>query len=342
MSFPAADGQGVSGARQYWLTQRSVLWPLLRLCADLLTFRASRRRLSIFVYHGVWAKDDVCRDEAIQVEQFDWQMRLLSRVFNIIPLQQAVEAMKTGTLPKRAVVLTFDDGYENNLSVALPVLQKYQVPATFFITACAVQQGIMWNDLVKEAVYRCGKPVVDLSGLGLGQVSIASANDKTQLVERLLEQLKALRLTQQQHAVALICQQTGVQPNRRLMLTEQQLKQFANTPGVTVGCHTYSHPMLSVCSQDEVLADLQASKAYLQSITGAPVDYFAYPYGKYGQHFFAEHVNLVVQSGFKAAVTTDWGVNEPEDSFYLLKRFTPWDSNPVKFFLRMCLNYRKA
>lgn len=342
MSFPAADGQSETGVKKYLLARNSVLWPLLRFCADVLTFRASRNCLSIFVYHGVWAHDDVCRDEAIQVEQFDWQMRLLSRVFNIITLEQAVDAMRNGNLPKRAVVLTFDDGYENNLSVALPVLQKYQVPATFFITACAVQQGIMWNDLVKEAIYRCDKPLLDLSALKLGQVSIGSAHEKSQLVERLLDQFKALRLSQQQQAVAEICRQTGVQPTRRLMLTEHQLRQFANTPGVTVGCHTYSHPMLSLCSQDEILEDLQASKAYLQNLIGAPVEYFAYPYGKYGHHFFAEHVNLVVQAGFKAAVTTDWGVNEPEDSFYLLKRFTPWDSNPVKFFLRMCLNYRKG
>ena len=342
MSFPAANGQGGSVAWRYLLSKRSILWPALRLLADILTFRASRRRLSIFAYHGVWANDDVCRDEAISVEQFDWQMRLLSRVFNIIPLQQAVLAMQNGTLPKRAVVLTFDDGYENNLSVALPVLQKYRVPATFFITASAVKQGIMWNDSVKEAVYLCNKNELDLTELGFGRVSVSTADDKSQLVDSLLERLKVMRLTQQQEAVALVCARTGVSPDRRLMLTEQQLRQFASADGVTVGCHTFYHPMLSVCSQDEVLADLQASKTYLQDIIGVPVEYFAYPYGKYGQHFFAEHVNLVVKAGFKAAVTTDWGVNEPGDSYYLLKRFTPWDSNPLKFFLRMCLNYRKA
>ena len=342
MKFPAAKGQGESTARQYLLSERSILWPVLRLLADILTFRASRRRLSIFAYHGVWDNDDVCRDEAISVEQFDWQMRLLSRVFNIIPLEQAIAAMENGTLPKRAVVLTFDDGYENNLSVALPVLQKYRVPATFFVTASAVQQGIMWNDSVKEAIYLCSDTTLVLPELGITQVSIATAEEKSALIALLLEQLKAMRLPQQKEAVQLICQRTGVTPARRLMLTETQLRQFSGTEGVTVGCHTFNHPMLSVCSQDEVLADLTASKAYLQDIVGVPVDYFAYPYGKYGKHFFAEHVNLVVKAGFKAAVTTDWGVNEADDSFFLLKRFTPWDNSPLKFFLRMCLNYRKA
>lgn len=342
MNFPAARGQGVSTVRRYLQSDRSVIWPVLRALADILTFRASQRRLSIFAYHGIWDTDDVCRDEAISVEQFDWQMRLLSRVFNIIPLKQAIAAMENGTLPKRAVVLTFDDGYENNLSVALPVLQKYRVPATFFITASAVQQGVMWNDLVKEAIYRCDKAELNMPELGLEQVGICSTAEKSELIDQLLEKLKAMRLQQQREAVALICQRTGITPERRLMLTEQQLRQFASTEGVTVGCHTFYHPMLSVCSQDEVMADLQASKAYLQEIVGEPVDYFAYPYGKYGKHFFAEHVNLVVKAGFKAAVTTDWGVNEPDDSYYLLKRFTPWDNNPVKFFLRMCLNYRKA
>ena len=77
-----------------------------------------------------------------------------------------------------------------------------------------------------------------------------------------------------------------------------------------IGCHTMQHPMLSTISLEAAAEDIQSSKDYLSKVSGQPIEYFAYPYGKYGIDFDEHHAELIKNLGFKAALSTDWGTLE--------------------------------
>jgi hypothetical protein len=88
--------------------------------------------------------------------------------------------------------------------------------------------------------------------------------------------------------------------------------------------------------------EIKQSKDILEGIIDHPVDYFAYPNGKFGQDFYQEHIDMVRNIGFDAALTTDWGaLSEIENDRFKVKRFTPWDKTELKFSLRLAYNYCK-
>jgi peptidoglycan/xylan/chitin deacetylase (PgdA/CDA1 family) len=107
-----------------------------------------------------------------------------------------------------------------------------------------------------------------------------------------------------------------------------------------IGSHTHTHPILSKENHDTALAEIEQSKVILENIINQPVDYFAYPNGKFGLDFDSNHIDMVKKCGFLSALSTDKGVlaNQEIDNFNI-KRFTPWDETEFKFVLRLALNY---
>ena len=87
--------------------------------------RGARARLSILLYHRVAGAPDPLRMACIPERDFEWQMRLVARCFNPLPLSEAVVRLRRATLPPRAICVTFDDGYADNAEVALPVLRAH-------------------------------------------------------------------------------------------------------------------------------------------------------------------------------------------------------------------------
>jgi peptidoglycan/xylan/chitin deacetylase (PgdA/CDA1 family) len=86
--------------------------------------------------------------------------------------------------------------------------------------------------------------------------------------------------------------------------------------------------------------EIDQSRDRLTAILGEPVSLFAYPNGKPGQDYAAEHVRMVREAGFSAAVSTAWGVASTGGDVFQLPRFTPWDRRPARFALRLLLNRR--
>ena len=105
-------------------------------------------RLSILIYHRVLARPDPLFPYEVDAKRFGQHLNLLKRFFTVIPLHDAVHLLARGKLPARAACITFDDGYADNAQVALPILQKHGMCATFFIATGFLDGGQMWNDKV--------------------------------------------------------------------------------------------------------------------------------------------------------------------------------------------------
>ncbi|WP_163834594.1 polysaccharide deacetylase family protein [Spartinivicinus ruber] len=318
------------------VVRRSLQW-----VAQGLSQFANQKRLAILIYHRVLAEPSERGTGMLDASTFRWQMNLINEHFNVLPLSEAIELLQHNSLPPRAIAVTFDDGYADNATVALPILQELQIPATFFVASGFLDGGCMWNDQVSEAIYRTEQTDISLTDLRLQRLSLNTMGDRRQAARYLVKQLKHRPFEQRQQLVAEIVKRSNVVPPKDLMMTSSQVKQL-HQAGMEVGAHTCHHPILQQINKDQAEQEIADSKRQLEAIIGAPVNLFAYPNGKPKQDYGIEHVKMMRRLGFKAAVTTAWGVATANSDIYQLPRFMPWDRQPDKFMARLVLQYRKT
>jgi peptidoglycan/xylan/chitin deacetylase (PgdA/CDA1 family) len=106
-------------------------------------------------------------------------------------------------------------------------------------------------------------------------------------------------------------------------MTVQALRDL-HSRGFGIGAHTAHHPILDYCQPEEVEQEVGAVRETLQGLVGGPIDGFAYPNGRPYADFSRLHVDAVRRAGYRYAVTTHWGVANPQTSPYQIPRFTPW------------------
>jgi peptidoglycan/xylan/chitin deacetylase (PgdA/CDA1 family) len=296
-----------------------------------------RARLSVFIFHRVRARRDPLFPGEPDAADFERAMIWVRRWFNVLAAPDAVHRLSQGRLPERALCLTFDDGYADNFSVALPILRRLELPATFFVASGFLDGGRMWNDGVIEAVRGCTADALDLSAVGLGVHSLGSVGDRRKAIDALIAKLKYLPMGEREKRVADIAAHAGAALPADLMMTSGQVRALCEA-GMTIGAHTHSHPILARTDADEAEREIRVGRERLEALVGEPVSLFAYPNGGPGTDYGAEHVRIVKALGFDAAFSTAWGVAHAGSDLYQLPRFTPWGGNRWKYGVRLAQN----
>lgn len=313
-----------------------------RMLMNLLSPGGAFSRLSILIYHRVLPRPDLLFPTEVDAAIFDRQMAEVAGCFRTMSLMDAVQGLRQGNLPSRAACITFDDGYADNAEVALPILQKYGIPATFFIASGFLDGGQMWNDTVIELVRRQPGSLLDLSAMGLGKFAIDTISQRQKAIASLIGALKYLPIQSRQLQVDEMCARMELMPSKDCMMTSDQVRTLHNA-GMEIGGHTVSHPILARMNATLARAEIANGKAALEDIIRAPVRLFAYPNGKPGHDYLPEHIKIIRDLGFQAAVSTAWGAARSDSDLYQLPRFTPWDRGQTRFMLRMAQNMlRKA
>jgi peptidoglycan/xylan/chitin deacetylase (PgdA/CDA1 family) len=320
------------------LLVRSVL---VRALGAALSPGGANGRLSILIYHRVLAAPDALFPEEIDARRFAEQMELLASAFNVLPLPEAVERLAQGRLPPRAACVTFDDGYADNHDVALPILRRFGVPATFFIASGYLEGRCMWNDTVIHAVRQAQGPTLDLAHLGLGAHHLGSTEERRATVHALLKAIKYQPSDRRAGISESVAAAAKVRDASGLMMTHAQVRSL-HSAGMEVGGHTVMHPILARLSPTDAEREMADGKAQLEGIIGGRIRLFAYPNGKPTEDFGAQHVALAKKLGFRAAVTTAWGAARQSSDVFQLPRFTPWDRQPARFAVRLLLNARRS
>lgn len=298
-----------------------------------------QQRLSILIYHRVLKERDWMRPGETTESQFAWQMKLLQRHFTVLPLLEAVQMLRLNRLPPRAVSVTFDDGYADNATVALPILRQYRIPATVFVAAAYLNGGRMWNDTVIESLRVYGGQALDLSFLEMPAYPTETEELRRKAAYSIIANLKYLEPGRRKKVADYIAEVSDSSLPNNLMLTTEQLLTL-HQQGIEIGGHTFSHPILSCLSPNQARDEIMRGKTELEAIIDNPLRLFAYPNGRPDMDYSQEHVALVKQAGFEAAVSTSWGVSSPRTDFFQMPRFTPWDKSSARFLLRMALNSR--
>lgn len=317
----------------------SVTRSLWRGMLSLASGWPGRPRLAILLYHRVLDKLDPLRAGEPTAHEFEAQMRCISRFFNPISFTEGIQRVRTGSLPPRAVAITFDDGYEDNVSVALPILNQHKLSATFFVSTAYLDGGVMWNDLVIDCIRDTTRPDLDLSDIGLGRYELSDLASRISAVGKVIPSLKYRTPAERHDLAVVLAKRSGVNSTSKMM-TSMQVRNL-RAAGMELGAHTRSHPILASLTREEAIAEIQQGKLDLEKVVGEPIRVFAYPNGKVGRDYGERDVEIVRELGFEGAVSTEWGVAESKSDLFQLPRFTPWDRSQWKYMLRMGWIYRR-
>lgn len=304
----------------------------------LLRVARLRERLVVLIYHRVLREPDPMRDFDVDAAAFDWQMQLLSRAFTVLPLHEALTRLEMGKLPRRAVCITFDDGYRDNHEVAFPILKRWGLPATFFIASGYLDGGAMWNDVVIEAVRRAPGPELDLRVFDLGVHRIADMARRAEVAMTLLLRMKYMESVERAAQAERLAEKVGVALPKDLMMRSEQVRALREG-GMDIGGHTVSHPILTRVSDDDAWREISLGKRHLEDIVGARIVHFAYPNGRPNKDYTEVHVKMAQRAGFKAAFSTAWGSARANMDRWQLPRVMPWEKTPVGFGLRLIRSF---
>jgi peptidoglycan/xylan/chitin deacetylase (PgdA/CDA1 family) len=308
----------------------------IKIFGNLLS--SNQNKLLIIAYHRVLTTPDPLQKSIVDSKRFNWQMKTLSRQFNVLPLTEAARRLASGKLPSRSVCITFDDGYADNFEVAMPILKKWKLPATFFVSTGFLDGGRMWNDTVIESVRGAKGSELDLTQLNLGKYDIGNNNTRMKSISAVLNQLKYLPLSERLNMVEKIAETIGTELPDNLMMTATQVAQLSQY-GMEIGSHTVNHPILNSIPLEQAQKEIMQGKVELEDIISDKVVSFAYPNGRPGQDYNSSHVDAVRKAGFLVSVSTAWGVAKTGVDPLQLPRIGSWESTPNRFSLRLLKAY---
>ncbi len=218
----------------------SAFVPLFRL----LSPSGRRARLSTLRFHRVLPEPDPLFPALPDAARFREILSWLRSWFNVLPLSEAVGRLATGTLPDRAAAITFDDGYADNFTVALPLLRECGLTATFFIATGFLDGACMFNDRIIEAIRGCPLENLDLDSLGLGRHVLLTPRDRRTVIETLIDRIKYLPAPERLAISERVATMAGVKRTPDLMMSSRQVRELRRA-GMQIGAHTVSHPILT-------------------------------------------------------------------------------------------------
>jgi peptidoglycan/xylan/chitin deacetylase (PgdA/CDA1 family) len=236
------------------------------------------------------------------------QLDRLCRFASIVPLRSALEALGDGRrLPPRAVALTFDDGYRDNLDLAVPLLERLQLPATFFLVPGMLSGEVrMWWEVMAWAFRRSRKHEVTWGG----RLLPTGGQRGRRSVRWAVEELKALDQAGRDRMVAELLELLAPegQPDDRSMLLDWHGARELVHKGFCIGSHSMYHTILSRESAEQQVQDLTAARRQLEMKLDTAVDLLAYPNGTRGD-YDTSTIQAARAAGHSHAFTLRPGVN---------------------------------
>jgi peptidoglycan/xylan/chitin deacetylase (PgdA/CDA1 family) len=284
--------------------------------------RLASQKALIFMYHRVAEVDLDPWRLCVTPQHFDEQLQVLKRDANPMSLRQLVQAFQQGKIPDRAVAVTFDDGYADNLYNATPLLEKHGIPATVFITTDYIGQEreFWWDEL--EQLLLAPSILPDRLGLTvqgkpyewqLGEAAVYTQADyqtdreykawEAQPGSRLFfyyavwEVLRRLAVEERRQTLDAILAWANGNPATR---STHRILTLGGASPIEIGAHTLTHSLLSAQSSAQQHTEIQQSKATLENWLNRPITSFSYPFGNYN----AETVAITQSIGFDYACST--------------------------------------
>lgn len=260
-------------------------------------------RAAIVMFHEI-QRD--CRSELMtgtSVELFEYSLGWLQREgWAIVSLEQCLAQLARNDRSRRYAVLTFDDGYRDNVSVALPVLERNNAPFMVYVPTAALTRTLnSWWLGLRELIRSRDDINIDAMGLRFHCPDLRSKRLALRKVDQWVhgdfKRVAALAPTFNKAGISMPAL------NNHYFLDECALQELARHPLASIGGHTTSHAALATIDATSARAELADNRNYLENLLQLPVRHLAYPYGSCGVR--EEH--LAKETGYLSAVTTRHG-----------------------------------
>ena len=240
--------------------------------------------VTVLTYHRIAPPENTDLSPALidaYPADFEAQMRYVAGRYNVVSSWDVVRALREGyTLPPRALVITFDDGYRCFQDTAMPVLQRLSLPVTLFVPTDfpGTPGALFWWDTIHRALQRTTVRQIDIPGLGT--LPLGSAAERVAAYARLVALVERTEEAGAARLVEMVVRQCAVESNReQMMLTWEEITALA-AAGVDVGPHTRSHIVLAQATPERVEAEVAGSWTDLKARIPNALPIFCYPNGK--------------------------------------------------------------
>jgi peptidoglycan/xylan/chitin deacetylase (PgdA/CDA1 family) len=300
----------------------------------------------ILGYHRIAATSRDPYSMCVSPQRFSEQLKILRQHATPMRLQDVVQRMQDDNLPSRAVALTFDDGYKDQLFEAKPLLEKHQIPATVFVTTGYFDSEFWWNELEEILISPVNLPqhlsiLINGERFNWSCVTRDHSNriddSRRNLLLSLYQRMLLIPRQHQQNLLNHLRKWTGAisfqRPSRAL--TCEQVVQLASGNLIDIGAHSVSHPFLNRLSAASQHSEIHESKASLEKLLGQPISGFSYPNGAASERTR----DMVREAGFVFACASYNDVAWRRSNRFYLPRFWigDWDAQTFSRWLHRWL-----
>jgi peptidoglycan/xylan/chitin deacetylase (PgdA/CDA1 family) len=248
---------------------------------------------------------------AVSPVVFESHIAFLSTNYQIISLDDVVAWFSGAiSLPRSAVVITFDDGYRDNYRYAYPILKKYGATATFYVVTDAIGNADpLWTSELRDLVYRARQRYVTLNSIGSERIDLSDEAAKKQTIQTIGRIMRCADKKTRGVIVREMRDKLFGEKNGFLdgvMMSWDELREMKRG-GMCIGSHTMSHPLLPAISQQEAAIEITGSKGKIEEELDAPVVHLSYPNPGEGVHVNEAVKTLVRHAGYLTARTSSKG-----------------------------------
>jgi sugar transferase (PEP-CTERM/EpsH1 system associated) len=301
--------------------------------ANYLRWLSGTNRLTIVGYHRVLPLYEAMhypfQAMVMPKDLFEAQIAHLAKNYCPMSISDAIRLLRAGKLPRRALIVTFDDGYHDNYEHAYPILRRFQVPASFFVVTDFVdgKTGLWWDEVAGriEQILRCrllqsSEDARHLPQWALSIMGKARSPEEAPVIARdLVGQLNRVSSTERRKVFDLLCSIAagfGEATGKKLMLSWKEVKELHDS-GMTIGSHTASHEFLDEAEEAAAWREIHESVTILKQRLNTPARFLTYPAGRCGR----DSSILLRRAGIEAAITSRPGSNNSRTDIYHLKRY---------------------
>jgi len=270
--------------------------------------------------------------------KFEAQMRLIAARFTPITLDDVAAYLRGETdIPRRAVAVTFDDGFRDNYEYAVPILDRYGIKATFYVTVRSIEGPPPWFCRLSRAMQETGKPDW-VAPTGGRTFPLGSAEQRLEAFFAAVRPGGVLSDAEQEEYVRAVERQLEVEPlgpEDGLMMDWPQVAALKDG-GHIVGSHTMTHPNLAHVGAEQARWEITESKRALEERLAAPVVHFSYPSPTLQPHYNEQTVSMTEQAGYRTAVTSDAGpMRRGQNPLSIRRIVVPQDPEALRWALEV-------
>ena len=276
----------------------------------------------ILAYHRIAEDPTDAELLCVTPARFEMQLQILSQLLSPIDLPSLLRRIELGKSCAGMVAITFDDGYRDVLFNAVPLLRKYGIRATCFITSGYIgnPNGFL-SDQVERMFFTNSRLCDDRLRSLIHKSGPIAPHEIIHLYDDIQRRLRKLRPAQKSREfrkLSTLLDHSGRGMPNRSVLTKKQL--VALSADMDIGAHSVTHSMLSMLSYRHQTQEIQRSKDAIEHLLGHSIEHFAYPYGT--PDSFSEHTaNSCMSAGFAAAFTTNPSNNLRAAQSFCMPRF---------------------